>query len=154
LVSRDICISPKLRKKLKILLENTVFNFLNFTWHPGDKMSFNPLYSLLNTIKNIILRKIHFPKTKIGKILVMEDGQEFTIFREVNIDLDDELVDCVVFKVRFLVENMKPQDNIRFSVHTPTIFCGTSWISGQGLDHQLSKWIFSGHISVEKLRIC
>ncbi len=83
--------------------------------HSGDKMSFNPLYSLLNTIKNIIFRKIHFPKTKIGKILVMEDGQEFTIFREVEIDQNGELIDCVVFKVRFLVENMKPQDNIRFS---------------------------------------
>jgi hypothetical protein len=106
-------------------------------------MSFNPLYSLLNTIKNILLGKIHFPKTNIGKILVMDDGHEFTIFREVKIDHDNELVDCVVFKVRFLVENMKPQDNIRFSWDSPNLFCGTSGISGQGLDHQLSKWIFS-----------
>ncbi|MBI5680259.1 MAG: hypothetical protein HZC47_05150 [Methanobacterium sp.] len=87
-------------------------------------MSFNPLYSFLNTIKNIIFRKIHFPKNKIGKILITEDGQEFSIFREVKIDHTDDPNDSAVFKVKFLLENMKVQDNIRFSWIPVPFFVG------------------------------
>lgn len=88
------------------------------------KMSFNPIYSFLNTIKNIIFRKIHFPKDKIGHILTMEDSHEFNIFREVKIDYTDDSNDYAVFKVRFLLENMKIQDNIRFSWIPVPFFVG------------------------------
>ena len=76
-------------------------------------MLFNPLYSLLNTINLFLRRKIHFPKEKIGKIIVTEDNEEFVIFREVKVNA--EIDKPAVFKVKFLLSGMKPKNNIRFS---------------------------------------
>lgn len=85
-------------------------------------MSFNPLYSIFNTINLLLRRKIHFPKEKIGKVIVTEDGQEFTIFREVIID--KKIDKSAVFKVKFLLSGMKPENNIRFSWLPVPFFIG------------------------------
>ena len=85
-------------------------------------MSFNPFYSLLNTINLLLRRKIHFPKNKIGKILITEDAQEFSIFREVNIEKKAD--NPSVFRVKFLLSGMKPENNIRFSWLPVPFFIG------------------------------
>lgn len=85
-------------------------------------MSFNPLYSIFNTINLLLRRKIHFPKEKIGKVIVTEDWQEFTIFREVIID--KKIDKSAVFKVKFLLSGMKPENNIRFSWLPVPFFIG------------------------------
>lgn len=77
-------------------------------------MSFNPLYSLINTIVLLLRGKMHFPNARIGQILTMKDGQEYTIFREVKIDTEPGDKPAV-FRVRFLLSGMKPESNIRFS---------------------------------------
>lgn len=91
-------------------------------------MSFNPVYSFLNTICLFIRRRICFLKGKIGKTLIMPDGQEYTVFREVKIakksaekDFESE---PVVFRVRFLLQGMKTEDNIRFSKIPIPFFVG------------------------------
>lgn len=85
-------------------------------------MSFNPLYSLLNAINLFLRGKISFPKEKIDKVLVTEDGQEFTIFREVIID--KKMDKPAVFRVRFLLSGMNPETNIRFSWLPVPFFIG------------------------------
>lgn len=78
-------------------------------------MSFHPLYSFFNTINLLLRGKMHFPRGRLGKTVTMEDGQEFTIFREVKIDDNQSGDNSAVFRVRFLLSGMKPEDNIRFS---------------------------------------
>ena len=78
-------------------------------------MSFNPIYSFFNTINLLIQGKMHFPKYKLGKTVKMEDGQIFTIFREVKIDTKSSSNKPVVFKVRFLLNGMSPKANMQFS---------------------------------------
>ncbi|WP_414469712.1 hypothetical protein [Methanobacterium sp. ACI-7] len=85
-------------------------------------MSFNPFYSLLNSINLFLRRNVHFPKEKIGKNIIMEDGQEFTIFREAVIDKKSH--SPAVFKVRFLLSGMTPENNIRFSWLPVPFFIG------------------------------
>lgn len=85
-------------------------------------MSFNPLYSLLNTINLFLRGKIHFPKNKIGKVITMEDKQEFTIFREVFIDRKTDAPS--VFRVKFLLSGMEVESNIRFSWIPVPFFIG------------------------------
>lgn len=85
-------------------------------------MSFNPLYSIFNTINLLLRRKIHFPKEKLGKVLFTEDWQKFTIFREVRID--DKIDKPAVFKVRFLLSGMNPENNIKFSWMPAPFFIG------------------------------
>ncbi len=85
-------------------------------------MSFNPIYSLLNTINLLLGRKIHLPKNKIGKTVITENMQEFSIFREITIDKKTE--NPTVFRVKFLLSGMKPKNNIRFSWIPVPFFIG------------------------------
>ncbi|HMK53400.1 MAG TPA: hypothetical protein VK444_01335 [Methanobacteriaceae archaeon] len=77
-------------------------------------MAFNPVYSFLNFINLVLRGKIHFVTERIGKTLLMDEDQEFTIFREVKIDGNTSDAPAV-FRVRFLLSGMKPDDNKRFS---------------------------------------
>ena len=68
------------------------------------KIKFNPIYSLIRTITLLITGRLHFPRENIGKILIMEDGQKFCIFRQVIVDTakyEDEK-HTSIFKVRFI----------------------------------------------------
>lgn len=85
-------------------------------------MPFNPIYSLLNAVNLFLKIKIHLPKENIGKVIITEDGQEFTIFREIHID--DKIDKPAIFKVKFLLSGMKPENNIRFSWLPVPFFIG------------------------------
>lgn len=85
-------------------------------------MSFNPLYSFLNTINLFLRRKIHFPKERIGIVIKTKDKQEFTIFREVIVN--KKIDKPAVFRVKFLLSSMKPENNIRFSWLPVPFFIG------------------------------
>lgn len=78
-------------------------------------MLFNPIYSFFNTIYLLLRGRMHFPKYRLGKTVKMEDGQVFTIFREVKVDSKPLISKPTIFKVRFLLSGMKAEDNIRFS---------------------------------------
>jgi len=91
-------------------------------------MAFNPAYSFFNTIKLVLQRKIHFPTDRIGKTILMGDGQEFTIFREVEIyeESTEEKngYKPALFRVRFLLSGMGSEDNKRFSWIPVPFFIG------------------------------
>jgi len=58
-------------------------------------------------IGNVLGGYLHFPKEYIGKILIMEDGQEYTIFRHLKIDPQKESeTSKAVFEVRFKFANL------------------------------------------------
>ena len=111
-------------------------------------MAFNPVYSFFNTMKLILQRKIYFPKDWLGSTISMEDGQKFTIFREVKIKgkstVENSDYQPAVFRVRFLLSGMKVEDNKRFSWIPVPFFGWTSWIPGKDMVFKLQKYYFQG----------
>ena len=91
-------------------------------------MFFNPLYSFFNTLILFLQRKIHFSQDRIGKTIIMDNKQEFTIFREVKIDgkSTGEKIDYkpALFRVKFLLSGMGTEDNKRFSWIPVPFFIG------------------------------
>ena len=85
-------------------------------------MSFNHFYSFLNTINLLLRHRIHFNKEKIGKVLITEDKHEFIIFRAVKVD--SKIDKTAIFCVKFLLSEMKPKSNIRFSWLPVPFFIG------------------------------
>jgi len=85
-------------------------------------MSFNHFYSFLNTINLLLRHRIHFNKEKIGKVLITEDKHEFIIFRAVKVD--SKIDKPAIFCVKFLLSEMKPKSNIRFSWLPVLFFIG------------------------------
>ena len=64
------------------------------------------ILGLFNSIKimidNLLRGRVHLPKKYIEKILLMDDQQEYTIFRHVKVDSKKESnTSKAVFKVRF-----------------------------------------------------
>ena len=59
--------------------------------------------SLAKTIFFFLLWKIHFSKEFLGKTVVMDDGQKFTIFRHMTLNTGKSYSDhsMTVFRVRF-----------------------------------------------------
>ncbi|MFH0775859.1 MAG: hypothetical protein V2A53_10340 [bacterium] len=46
-------------------------------------MKFNPLFVILKSIGLLLGGRAQFLKDRIGKTIIREDGQKFTVFREV-----------------------------------------------------------------------
>ncbi len=57
-------------------------------------------HSLGTLISNLFRGRVHFPKQYVGRTLIMEDSQEYTIFRHLTVDSKEE-TSTAVFKVRF-----------------------------------------------------
>jgi hypothetical protein len=74
----------------------------------------------------MVRRKIHFPQERIGLVITMEEGQEFTVFREVYVDGELSGDRPAVFRVRFLLAGMKAEDNLKFSWIPVPFFVGLS----------------------------
>ena len=89
-------------------------------------MSARPFHSLLKTIGYIIKGRLHFPRHRIGESVTMEDGDNFTIFRHVVVSPSSNQGEPphAVFRVRFRIENMSPQQNKRFSLIPIPFFIG------------------------------
>ena len=91
-------------------------------------MRFNPVSSLCKTFWYLIIGRISFPRDRNGEEILMSDGQKFTIFRQVKIKPRKKQTAHpeVLFKVRFIVENMSMKQNIRFSRIPIPFFIGLS----------------------------
>ncbi|MBC8264336.1 MAG: hypothetical protein H8E47_09465 [Anaerolineales bacterium] len=89
-------------------------------------MNHNPLLAFLRTHWYLLSGRLHFPRERIGETLTMEDSQEFTIFRQVIVDpgKDQPEKPGAVFRVRFRVANMSPEQNKRFSLLPIPFFVG------------------------------
>ncbi len=89
-------------------------------------MRFNPFLSLVITIANALRGHLHFPKNHIGEILTMEDGQKFTIFRQLIVDpgQDQPEKPGATFMVQFHVAHMSASQNKLFSLFPIPFFAG------------------------------
>lgn len=89
-------------------------------------MSVSPLNSFLKTQINFLTGRLHFPKGRVGQTLTMEDGQDFLIFREAVVEPGRKQPQepGAVFRVRFHVANMTPEQNKRFSLIPIPFFTG------------------------------
>ncbi len=69
------------------------------------------------SIWNLLSGNIHFPEQYVGKVLTMEDGQTFTVFRTLKVDGSGDNPDnLAVFKVRFKFKDLSSGANQRLSI--------------------------------------
>jgi hypothetical protein len=89
-------------------------------------MKFNPFSSFFNANLSLVMGRLHFPVNRIGEKIKQEDGEEFTIFRQMIKDPgpDDLGQPGAVFKVRFRVADMSLRMNKVFSLFTIPFFAG------------------------------
>lgn len=70
-----------------------------------------------NTISNLLSGRVHFPEDYVGKVIEMKDGQNYRIFRRLQIDNKSENHnDKIIFKVKFRFRNLSPEANKRLSI--------------------------------------
>ncbi len=86
----------------------------------------NPFKSLLTSIFNWITFQIHFPKTYNRKLVKMQDGAEFEIFRHVVVGNKalSRNEKGAIFIVRFKLSEMSVEKNIKFSRFPIPMFIG------------------------------
>jgi hypothetical protein len=91
-----------------------------------NAVGFNPLYGFANTIKLAAMGKIHFPKTQVGEILQMEDGERFEIFRHVVVDQrpGGPVTPDATFKVGFHTSSISRRRNELYSWITMLFIVG------------------------------
>ena len=89
-------------------------------------MSLNPFVAFLKTISYLVRGRLHFPRDRIGEVLVSEDALKFVIFRHVLVDSaqDQPKIPGAIFTVRFRVTNMSPKQNKVFSLLPMPFFVG------------------------------
>lgn len=85
----------------------------------------NPVFSIIKATSLLITGRLHFPKDNIDKILTMENGQRFRIFRQVIADTpkDKHGKQTAIFIVRFQTK-MPPRRNKSFSLIPMPFFMG------------------------------
>lgn len=72
---------------------------------------------MVTIIDGLLRGRIHFPKKYVGRVLTMEDGQEYTVFRHLMISPKKQTdPKMTVFRVRFEFANLSPRINRRLSM--------------------------------------
>lgn len=87
-------------------------------------MGTNPIVGLVKMIALFLLLKVLFHRDDINKVLEMEDGHKFRVFRHVVIRISDKTRAKAVFIVRFTPANITVKQNILFSLLPMMIFMG------------------------------
>ncbi len=89
-------------------------------------MAFNPFLAFLTTHSYLLCGRLHFPREHIGQVLAMDDGQEFTIFRQVVVDPAPHQPEKpgAQFRVQFQLAGMSPEANKWFSWFPVPFFVG------------------------------
>ena len=68
-------------------------------------------------VVNIISGRVHFPEKYVGATLRMKDGQEFKVFRRLQIETrNDSHPEHAVIKVRFKFKGVEVETNKRLSM--------------------------------------
>jgi hypothetical protein len=66
---------------------------------------------------NILFGNVQYSGENNGKILIMEDGKQYKIFRRLGVNVKNNTTDSLaVFKVRFKFSGLKPGTNKRLSI--------------------------------------
>jgi hypothetical protein len=78
----------------------------------------NPFRAFLKTHCYLLTGRLHFPKERVGETFTLGDDQEFMIFRQVIVDppQGQRAKPGALFRVRFRVANMTPEQNKHFSI--------------------------------------
>ena len=80
------------------------------------------IHSLKILAANLCKMRAGFPREYIGKLLFMEDGQEYKVFRHLKVKPGDETKNSVaIFKVKFKFKKFSPKVNRYLSIF-PTPF--------------------------------
>lgn len=87
-------------------------------------MGVNPILGLLRTLLLFLLFRVKFRKNDIDRVIVMEDGRRFRIFRHVIVRSRHNQAPQAVFVVRFTPAKMTVKQNIHFSRLPMMIFIG------------------------------
>jgi hypothetical protein len=74
--------------------------------------------SVLKTMGYTFTGRVHFKKQRLGQVIAGEDGQNYTIFREIVVDRHPGQPEKpgAVFVLRFQVTNLSPRQNQIFSL--------------------------------------
>jgi hypothetical protein len=70
--------------------------------------------ALLRSLTLLVTGRVHFTRSDVGRVLTMEDGRRFRVFRHVQVDGPGE--PGAVFVVRFTPARMSVRQNMRFSL--------------------------------------
>jgi hypothetical protein len=86
----------------------------------------SPLDSALRFVVNVVIGRIHFPKNRLGEIIILDDGLEWTIFRQVIItpSRGQPEIPGAIFRPRFRIKGMSHAQNVRFSILPIPFFVG------------------------------
>jgi len=86
----------------------------------------NPIMSFLRTHWYLFTGRLRFPRERIGEKFTLGDAQVFAIFRQVIVDppKGQSATPGALFRVRFRVANMTPEQNQRFSILPIPFFIG------------------------------
>lgn len=82
--------------------------------------------SLLKTLEYVLTRRLHFKRQRLGQIVTADDGQSYTIFREIVVKPrpDQPEKPGAVFILRFRVANLSPRQNRLFSLLPIPLYAG------------------------------
>jgi hypothetical protein len=70
-----------------------------------------------NIISNLLNGRVHFPEDYVGKVIEMKEGENYRIFRRLQIDAKSENHnDKTIFKVKFRFRNLSLETNKRLSI--------------------------------------
>lgn len=85
----------------------------------------NPLYGFIRTLFLFLTGRVHFSRSEVGAIIIMDDGKEFKIFRRVVIKryMNTEKKPKALFIVQF-TPKMEINRNIKLSKIMLLIFMG------------------------------
>lgn len=73
------------------------------------------IFSIIKSIYNLIIFRLHFPPKYQNKIVRMDDGLEFKIFRHMSLKSDNRSEAGSIFIVRFKFKKFGHKTNIRMS---------------------------------------
>ena len=82
--------------------------------------------SVLKTVEYILTGRLHVRRQRLGQTVIAEDGQSYTIFREIVVDprLDQPKKPGAVFILHFRVTNLSPRQNRLFSLLPIPLYVG------------------------------
>lgn len=70
--------------------------------------------AIARSLARLLTGRVRFPRDEVGRMLTMEDGKQFTVFRHAKVNAPGEPTG--VFIVRFTPARLSVRQNIRFSL--------------------------------------
>jgi hypothetical protein len=90
------------------------------------KYQLTPISSFFRAVGFLFTGRLKFPRNRVGEVIVLEAGENWVIFRQVVLQVEDNRPGnpCIIFRPRFHVARMSINQNIRFSILPILFFTG------------------------------